>query len=116
MVCTPEPPSPQSPPPAVGPAPPGPGFAVFEGAGVGRGVLLVADGLGEGLEVGLPMLGDRLGFGGLLGRCVCPDGEAKTVGAERATGGVGLVDPTTKWTVRITAVTLTAVQDSHMSR
>lgn len=44
------------------------------------------------------------------------EGESKTVGAERATGGVGLVEPTTKWTVRITAVTLAAVQVSHMSR
>ncbi|MFF3766474.1 hypothetical protein ACFYYR_20660 [Streptomyces sp. NPDC001922] len=62
------------------------------------------------------MLGDGLGFGELLDGDGFPEAEEKTVGAERATGGVGLVDPTTKWTVRITAVTLTAVQDSHMSR
>lgn len=56
---------------------------------------------------------------GLVARTVgdaVADGETKTVGAERATGGVGLVEPTTKWTVRITAVTLAAVQVSHMSR
>lgn len=39
-----------------------------------------------------------------------------TTGAERATGGLWLVDPTTNWTVASTAVTLAAVHDSHMSR
>lgn len=39
-----------------------------------------------------------------------------TTGADRATGGVCLVEPTTNWTVPSTAVTLAAVHDSHMSR
>ncbi len=39
-----------------------------------------------------------------------------TVGADRATGGVCLVVPTTNWTVTSTAVTLVAVHDSHMNR
>ncbi len=115
MVCTPDPPSPQSLAP-LGPVPPVAGFVVFDGEGEGRGVVRVAVGRGDGFEVGFPMLGDGLGFGELLDGDGFPEAEEKTVGAERATGGVGLVDPTTKWTVRITAVTLTAVQESHMSR
>lgn len=43
-------------------------------------------------------------------------GVSMTVGAERATGGVCRVEPTTNWTVASTAVTLAAVHDSHMSR
>lgn len=43
-------------------------------------------------------------------------GVSMTTGAERATGGECLVDPTTNWTVASTAVTLAAVHDSHMSR
>lgn len=42
--------------------------------------------------------------------------EGNTVGADRATGGFGRVEPVTKSTVAMTAVTLAAVQDSHMSR
>ncbi|WP_326578307.1 hypothetical protein OIE69_33955 [Actinacidiphila glaucinigra] len=36
-------------------------------------------------------------------------------GTSRATGGVGRVEPTTKPTVSMTAVTLTAVHESHMT-
>ncbi|MDX2646162.1 hypothetical protein PV341_21880 [Streptomyces sp. PA03-1a] len=36
-------------------------------------------------------------------------------GMSRATGGVGRVEPTTKPTVSMTAVTLTAVHESHMT-
>ncbi|MFF3013259.1 hypothetical protein [Streptomyces sp. NPDC057939] len=43
-------------------------------------------------------------------------GDSTTVGAERATGGVCRVEPTTNWTVASTAVTLVAVHDSHMNR
>ncbi|MCX4529585.1 MULTISPECIES: hypothetical protein [unclassified Streptomyces] len=47
-----------------------------------------------------------------------PDGlgEGNTVGADRATGGFGRVEPATKSTVAMTAVTLAAVQETHMSR
>lgn len=67
--------------------------------------------VGEGLAVSV---GD-----GALGDGVpaChAGGVSMTVGADRATGGVCLVEPTTNWTVRSTAVTLAAVHDSHMSR
>ncbi|MEU9798635.1 hypothetical protein [Streptomyces sp. NPDC051000] len=43
-------------------------------------------------------------------------GEGNTVGADRATGGLGRVEPVTKSTVAMTAVTLAAVQETHMSR
>ncbi|KOU23370.1 hypothetical protein ADK52_18005 [Streptomyces sp. WM6372] len=69
----------------------------------------VAD--GEGLA-------DALG-GGVLGDGVpaChAGGVSMTVGADRATGGVCRVEPTTNWTVASTAVTLAAVHDSHTSR
>lgn len=55
-----------------------------------------------------------MGLGETLGRGVAE--AAKSVGADCATGAVGLVDPTTKWTVMMTAVTLAAVHDSQMSR
>ncbi|MFI1398070.1 hypothetical protein [Streptomyces sp. NPDC020681] len=85
-------------------------------AGVGvavRGFSVFRDGVGSGLRDALGVvLGLRDGLGVAEG-----DGEAaKSVGADCATGAVGLVDPTTKWTVMMTAVTLAAVQDSQMSR
>ncbi|MFJ9078479.1 hypothetical protein ACIRO3_25050 [Streptomyces sp. NPDC102278] len=43
-------------------------------------------------------------------------GQGNTVGADRATGGLGRVEPVTKSTVAMTAVTLAAVQETHMSR
>ncbi|MET7715596.1 hypothetical protein [Streptomyces sp. NPDC005407] len=78
------------------------GLSVFRG-----GVRPVADGLGVGS-----------GLGEALGRGVteaCGEAAAKSFGADCATGAVGLVEPTTKWTVIMTAVTLAAVQDSQMS-
>ncbi|AWZ17590.1 hypothetical protein DRB96_42300 [Streptomyces sp. ICC1] len=63
--------------------------------------------------------------GGALGDCGLGDwpcdasqagGVSTTTGADLATGGVCLVEPTTNWTVPSTAVTLAAVHDSHMSR
>ncbi|MDQ0939862.1 hypothetical protein [Streptomyces sp. V1I1] len=78
------------------------GLSVFRG-----GVRPVADGLGVGS-----------GLGEALGRGVteaCGEAAAKSFGADCATGAVGRVEPTTKWTVIMTAVTLAAVQDSQMS-
>ncbi|WP_345620067.1 hypothetical protein [Streptomyces ziwulingensis] len=69
--------------------------------GAGEGFLLVADGLGEGSAL-------RLGAGF--------DAADGPPGADCATGAVGRVDPTTKWMVRMTAVTLAAVQVSQMIR
>lgn len=67
---------------------------------------------GEPLGVGLGDCG--------LGDCPCDacqaGGVSTTMGADRATGGVCLVEPTTNWTVASTAVTLAAVHDSHMSK
>ncbi|TXS57958.1 hypothetical protein EAO77_16490 [Streptomyces sp. t39] len=119
MVCTPEPPSAQ---PASVPSGPAPCVT-----GGGAGVVVRA--AGEGLAVrGSAVV--RVGAG--PGRCEgeglgSGDGEgegdteaagdaAKPSGADRATGAVGLVEPTTKWTVSMTAVTLAAVHDSQMSR
>lgn len=85
------------------------------GAGLGEGgadegdCVTVGEGLGEALAVGEA----RSGPG--LPACQA-GGVSMTTGAERATGGWCLVDPTTNWTVASTAVTLAAVHDSHMSR
>ncbi|NUK83689.1 hypothetical protein [Streptomyces lunaelactis] len=76
------------------------GLSVFLG-GFGLGV----DRLGVGSG-----LGEALGVAGARGEAA-----AKSFGADCATGAVGLVEPTTKWTVIMTAVTLAAVQDSQMS-
>jgi hypothetical protein len=43
-------------------------------------------------------------------------GAGSSFGAVCATGAVGRVEPTTKWIVMMTAVTLAAVQDSQMIR
>ncbi|MFF3325294.1 hypothetical protein [Streptomyces sp. NPDC002889] len=79
-----------------------------------RGFPAVLDGVGDGVRALLVGVGLREG----LGRAVAEEcGEAaKSFGADCATGAVGLVDPTTKWTVIMTAVTLAAVHDSQMSR
>ncbi|MFB8750577.1 hypothetical protein [Streptomyces parvulus] len=68
--------------------------------GDGLGLRLVADGLGEGFAV----LDGGAGEAG------------SSFGADCATGAVGRVDPTTKWIVMMTAVTLAAVHDSQMIR
>ncbi len=80
------------------------GVGVIEGEGrcetVGEGL---ADAVGDGVSAG--------------GLPACQaGGVSMTVGADRATGGVCRVEPTTNWTVASTAVTLAAVHDSHMSR
>lgn len=82
----------------------------FEGAGV--------DAEGDGRSVGV---GEAFADGDDgLGDPPCPashaGGESKTIGADRATGGVCRVEPTTNWTVTSTAVTLVAVHDSQMNR
>ncbi|MGW7194315.1 hypothetical protein [Streptomyces sp. NPDC054838] len=57
---------------------------------------------------------------GVLGAGLAPachaGGVSMTTRADRATGGVWRVVPTTNWTVPSTAATLAAVHDSHMSR
>ncbi|WP_345591068.1 hypothetical protein [Streptomyces marokkonensis] len=78
----------------------GGGFSVLRD-GVGLGRRLVADGLGEGFTVS-----DAVGRGDAGG----------SFGADCATGAVGRVEPTTKWIVMMTAVTLAAVHDSQMIR
>ncbi|MGW0554133.1 hypothetical protein ACWDZ6_08050 [Streptomyces sp. NPDC002926] len=112
MVCTPEPPSSQ--PWLEGVDGLSGGRELVRAAGVGvavRGFAALLEGVGSGL-----VLAEALGVGS--GRAVAEARAeaAKSVGADCATGAVGLVDPTTKWTVMMTAVTLAAVHDSQMSR
>lgn len=119
MVCTPEPPSAH---PAAAPSAPGPGVT---GGGAGVVVRVAGEGLvvrGSAVVRVGAALGLREGVGlGVRDGEADGDGEAageaaKPSGADRATGAVGLVEPTTKWTVSMTAVTLAAVHDSQMSR
>ncbi|MEV4332007.1 hypothetical protein AB0K02_15995 [Streptomyces sp. NPDC049597] len=84
------------------------------GAGVaGRGFTVVGDGLGVAVRLGF-----GLGFGDGLGRGDADawGAAAKSFGADWATGAVGRVEPTTKWIVIMTAVTLAAVHDSQINR
>lgn len=114
-VYTPAPPSshPGSPPPAVGRG------GVVRGPGTGVGV---ADGSGgfsevrDGVGLGFRLVGDGLGEGFTLSEAVGRGEAGSSLGAVCATGAVGRVDPTTKWIVMMTAVTLAAVQDSQMIR
>lgn len=119
MVCTPEPPSAQ---PASAPSAPAPwvgggGAGVLVrgvGEGLGRGSAVVRVGAGPGLRDGGVGLGFRDGGGD--GETEAAGEASKPSGADRATGAVGRVEPTTKWTVSMTAVTLAAVHDSQISR
>lgn len=109
-VCTPEPASAQ--PASLPPVSPGRGVgrAVgVRGAGGSGDVSAVRDGVGRGVRV----LRDGLGDGGGDADRVAA---GRSLGADCATGAVGRVEPTTKWMVTMTAVTLAAVQDSHISR
>ncbi len=116
-VYTPAPPSshprsPPSPPPPVGC-----GGGVVRRLGVGVGVgsggfALVRDGDGLGLR----LVGDGLGEGFSVLVTVGRGDVGSSFGAVCATGAVGRVEPTTKWIVMMTAVTLAAVQDSQMIR
>ncbi|QES52067.1 hypothetical protein DEJ50_01195 [Streptomyces venezuelae] len=100
--------------------------AVVRGApdGVFDGAAAEGEGDGRCPAVGEPITDADAGTGAVgelgPGDGVCSacqaGGESRTVGADRATGGVGLVEPTTNCTVASTAVTLVAVHDSHMSR
>lgn len=114
-VYTPAPPSshPGSPPP------PGDRGGVVRALGVGVGVgvgpggsSLVRDGVGRGAR----LVGDGLGVAVTVLDTVGRGGAGSSFGAVCATGAVGRVEPTTKWIVMMTAVTLAAVQDSQMIR
>lgn len=118
MVCTPEPPwaqpasAPSAPAPRVGGG--GAGLVVrVAGVGLGRGSAEVRVGAGRGVREGVA-LGFRDGEGD--GETEAAGEAPKPSGADRATGAVGRVEPTTKWTVSMTAVTLAAVHDSQISR
>ncbi|MGW7286320.1 hypothetical protein ACWGH4_12645 [Streptomyces sp. NPDC054847] len=118
-MCTPEPPSSQPWPLSGGAAGSSSrGGGVVRAAGVGvavRGFSVVGDGDGDRVRT----LGVGSGLGEGEGPAAGEDDRgdaAKSLGADCATGAVGLVEPTTKWTVSITAVTLAAVHDSQMSR
>ncbi|MGV9280053.1 hypothetical protein [Streptomyces sp. NPDC003730] len=82
----------------------------------------VADGSGgfrevrDGVGLGFRLVGDGLGEGFTLFETVGRAEAGSSLGAVCATGAVGRVDPTTKWIVMMTAVTLAAVQDSQMIR
>ncbi|MFI2372120.1 hypothetical protein [Streptomyces sp. NPDC018833] len=118
IVCTPEPPSwhpsPGSTPDGSDGSAGGGGVVRGAGAGVtGRGFAVVGDGLGVAVRLGF-----GFGFGEGVGRAdteAC-GAAAKSLGADCATGAVGRVEPTTKWIVIMTAVTLAAVHDSQISR
>ncbi|MFG3102145.1 hypothetical protein ACGFZL_16715 [Streptomyces sp. NPDC048182] len=112
-VYTPAPPSqPWAPPPAGDGA--GADGAVRVGVGLGvRGARAVGEGGGV---LGRALLGEGLGAGGVLAAGVGRGEGVSSSGADRATGAVGRVEPTTKWMVMITAVTLAAVQHSQMTR
>ncbi|QES58592.1 hypothetical protein DEJ51_00385 [Streptomyces venezuelae] len=111
-VCSPGPPFTQS-TPALGAVVRGAaeGFAGGEDGAEGVGApVALGEGLADAEAVGDGASGDGPCTAGQAG------GESKTMGADRATGGVWRVEPTTNWTVASTAVTLVAVHDSHMNR
>ncbi|RSS63429.1 hypothetical protein EF912_03415 [Streptomyces sp. WAC07061] len=113
-VCRPAPPRSQSTPGRGAPVG-GVCVAALAGTGLGEGgadegcCVTDGEGLVEALAVGEACVGPG------LPACQA-GGVSMTTGAERAAGGLWLVDPTTNWTVARTAVTLAAVHDSHMSR
>ena len=115
-VYTPAPPSSQ----AAGPTASDDGVgevvrAVGVGVGLGSGgCALLRD--GAGLGPGARLLGDGLPGEGLPVPDGAGAGDEGSSGADCATGAVGRVEPTTKWIVRMTAVTLAAVQESQMIR
>ncbi|MCQ6551799.1 hypothetical protein NPS70_01080 [Streptomyces sp. C10-9-1] len=121
MVCTPEPPSWQPPPEVSAGGFVDGGGAVVRATGVGvgggGGAAVVRAGAGEmvrGLGLGFGD-GDGDGEGDGEGDGAADGDGGKGPGADWATGAVGRVDPTTKWTVSMTAVTLAAVQDSQIN-
>ncbi len=121
MVCTPEPPSWQPPPEGAAGGFVDGGGAVVRATGVGvgggGGAAVVRAGAGEvvrGLGLGFGE-GDGEADGDGEGEGAADGDAGKGPGADWATGAVGRVDPTTKWTVSMTAVTLAAVQDSQIN-
>ncbi|GAA4988140.1 hypothetical protein GCM10023257_30080 [Streptomyces hyderabadensis] len=114
-VYTPAPPSSQP-----GPPPPaGVREAVVRALGVGVGVGAGSGGawlVWDGVGLGARLVGDGLGVAVTVLETVGRGGAGSSFGAVCATGAVGRVDPTTKWIVMMTAVTLAAVQDSQMIR
>ncbi|WP_395570579.1 hypothetical protein [Streptomyces sp. BK79] len=115
-VWTPAPPCSHPAPP---PPPAGDGGAVARAVGVGVGVTAGSEGLSlvrEGVGLGFRLVADGLGEAvAVFDGVVCGD-RGSSFGADWATGAVGRVDPTTKWIVMMTAVTLAAVHDSQMIR
>lgn len=92
--------------------------------GAGRGVVGAAGAVGDGRrvgDVGAPVAdgvdGVDAGVPTVTGPPVPPGAAvASTVETPRAVGGSGAVDPTTKLTVRNTAVAVSAVQDSQIRK
>ncbi|WP_328564368.1 hypothetical protein [Streptomyces coelicoflavus] len=114
-MYTPAPPSshPGSPPLAGGRG------GVVRGLGVGVGVSVGSGGASlvrDGVGVGFRLVGDGDGEGFTVSETVGRGETGSSFGAVCATGAVGRVEPTTKWIVMMTAVTLAAVQDSQMIR
>ncbi|WP_251074834.1 hypothetical protein [Streptomyces sp. ISL-12] len=95
------------------------GAGVGVGVGVGEGAGVVhreVPAVREGAVPGRSRLGDGPGERVWLRSGVGPGDAAGSCGADCATGAVGRVEPSTKWMVRMTAVTLAAVQHSQSSR
>ncbi|MFI1753095.1 hypothetical protein [Streptomyces sp. NPDC020571] len=92
---------------------------MVRGIGVGVGVAVGSGGrtlVRDGSGLGFRLVGDGLGVAVTVLETVGRGGAGNSSGAVWATGAVGRVDPTTKWMVMMTAVTLAAVQDSQMIR
>ncbi|MZE41870.1 hypothetical protein GTY49_02475 [Streptomyces sp. SID5477] len=89
------------------------------GVGVGVGVRVGSGGsspVRDGVGLGRRLVGDGDGEGFTVRDAVGRGEAGSSFGAVCATGAVGRVEPTTKWIVMMTAVTLAAVQDSQMIR
>lgn len=94
---------------------------MVRGLGVGVGVTVASGSVGSALVrdgdgLGVRLVGEGLGVAVTVLDTVGRGGAGSSFGAVCATGAVGRVDPTTKWIVMMTAVTLAAVQDSQMIR
>ncbi|MFA3878079.1 hypothetical protein ABS735_31235 [Streptomyces sp. MMCC 100] len=92
---------------------------MVRGLGVGVGVSVGSGGsslVRDGVGLGFRLVGDGVGEGRTVLEAVGRGEAGSSFGAVCATGAVGRVEPTTKWIVMMTAVTLAAVQDSQMIR
>ncbi|NEB19254.1 hypothetical protein G3I46_22585 [Streptomyces coelicoflavus] len=95
------------------------GVVLGLGVGVGVGVRVGSGGsspVRDGVGLGRRLVGDGDGEGFTVRDAVGRGEAGSSFGAVCATGAVGRVEPTTKWIVMMTAVTLAAVQDSQMIR